>query len=374
MNPQHDVFQFLSSIHPSLNEKYFGNTPPHWIGAAILISLTYIAFQIFRKIIARKFIDLASKFSSMGSRIASAVLKAISNRLLLVTSFCIGIQVLTLGANTALLFERIGLVAILLQVGFMAVAGFGEWLNERSRLTAGTTLENLGVLNFMLRLIVWSLLILVGLDNFGINITTLIAGLGVGGIAIALATQNILGDIFASMTIVLDKPFVVGDYIVVGEFMGNIEQIGLKTTRIRSLSGEQISFSNNDLVNSRIRNYKRMNERRILFNVGVIYETRPELLRKIPELIRSIISPTPQTRFDRVYFKQFGAYSLDFEIVYYVLAPDFLTATKIQQEINFKIFEEFQKSGIEFAYPTALHLNKALQAEEKPNLSPRNTI
>jgi small-conductance mechanosensitive channel len=214
-----------------------------------------------------------------------------------------------------------------------------------------------GAIGFVLRLVLWSFLLLLGLDNLGVDITALVAGLGVGGVAVALAVQNILGDLFASLSIVFDKPFEPGDFIIVGELLGTVERVGLKTTRVRSLHGEQIVISNTDLLSSRIRNYKRMEERRIVFAVGVTYDTPREKLAGIPGLIRGVIEELPEVRFDRAHFRAFGAFSLDFEIVYYVLNADYNRYMDLQQAINLGIVEAFAQEAIEFAFPTqTLHL------------------
>jgi small-conductance mechanosensitive channel len=214
---------------------------------------------------------------------------------------------------------------------------------------AATTI---GALRFIAKLVLWTAVLLLALDNLGLDITTLVAGLGVGGIAVALALQSVLGDLFASLSIVLDKPFVIGDFIIVGDFLGTVEHIGLKTTRVRSLSGEQLVFSNGDLLSSRIRNYKRMAERRIVFGFGVVYQTPAEQLEAIPGMVREFIESLEKTRFDRAHFKGFGNFSLDFEVVYYVLVPDYNIYMDIQQQINLALYRRFEQDGIEFAYPT----------------------
>jgi len=178
-----------------------------------------------------------------------------------------------------------------------------------------------------------------------------VAGLGVGGIAVALALQNILGDVFASMSILLDKPFVTGDFITVDELMGTVEHVGLKTTRLRSLSGEQLVFANSDLLKSRIRNYQRMEERRVAFAVRLAYPTPAEKLAAIPAIVREIIDAQELARFGRSHFKSFGTFSLDFENVYYVKSPDYDTYMDVQQAINLAICRRFQEEGIEFAHP-----------------------
>jgi small-conductance mechanosensitive channel len=223
---------------------------------------------------------------------------------------------------------------------------------------AGAT--TLTALTVLARIGLWAALLLLALDNVGIDITTLVAGLGIGGVAIALATQNILGDLFASLSIVLDKPFVVGDFIIVGDLLGTVEHVGLKTTRVRSLSGEQLVFSNADLLGSRIRNYKRMVERRIVFSLGVTYQTSEEQLASIPGMLRGIIAAEPGVRFDRAHFKEYGDSALTFEVVYFVLDPDYNVYMDTQERINFAIFRRFAGDGIDFAYPTrTVHLHPA---------------
>jgi small-conductance mechanosensitive channel len=215
-------------------------------------------------------------------------------------------------------------------------------------------------LSTLIKIIVWTVGIVFLLDNLGFKISTVVAGLGIGGIAVALAAQTILGDLFNYFVIFFDKPFEVGDFIIIDNHLGTVEHIGIKTTRIRSLGGEQLIFSNTDLTNSRIRNYKRMQRRRVVFKIGVIYQTTLEQLKEIPGIIRRVIESIPDTVFDRAHFFSYGDFSLDFEIVYYVLSNDYNKYMDIQQEINFKIKEEFEKRGIEFAYPTqTLYIERA---------------
>ncbi len=209
-----------------------------------------------------------------------------------------------------------------------------------------------GLLNFFGRVAVWAVVLLTVLHVQGFQITGLIAGLGIGGIAIAFALQSILADVFNSFATLLDKPFRLGDFINVGDLLGVVEKIGIKTTRIRSLWGEEIIFSNSDLLGSRIRNYKRMVERRVAFTFGVIYQTRVDQLASIPPLVRGIIEEVPATRFDRAHFYRYGDYALEFEVVYYVLSPDYNLYMDIHQSIHLGIFGAFQREGIEFAYPT----------------------
>ena len=237
--------------------------------------------------------------------------------------------------------------------GNRALMAWGDRYEPEQAADMGARYTSIKMFLFFGRLFFFVICFLVIVDSLpGIEITALVASLGIGGIAVALAIQNILSDIFASLTITLDKPFVLGDFIIVGDMMGAVENIGLKTTRIRSLSGEQLVFSNNDLLSSRIRNFKRMYQRRVPFKIGITFDTPLEKIRKIPPKIKEIIESLPDTRFDRAHFQAHGAHSLDFEIVYYVDGPDFNRYMDRQQAINLAIHEFFLEEGIEFAFPT----------------------
>ncbi len=209
-----------------------------------------------------------------------------------------------------------------------------------------------GGLIAIVNIIIWICGIIFLIDNMGYNVTTLIAGLGVGGIAIALAAQAVLGDLFSYFVIFFDRPFEIGDFVTLGNENGVIEYIGIKTTRIRTLSGEQLICSNTDLTNSRLHNYKRMEKRRIVFTLGVTYDTTHEKLSKIPDMVKQIISSKPQLEFDRGHFSGYGDFSLNFEFVYYVGSPEYNVYMDNQQAIYLDIFSSFKTEGIEFAFPT----------------------
>ena len=204
----------------------------------------------------------------------------------------------------------------------------------------------------VINLLVWVIALVFLLDNLGVEISAIVAGLGIGGIAIALAAQALLGDLFSYFVIFFDRPFELGDFLIFDDILGTVEHIGLKTTHIRSLGGELIVVSNSVLTGSRLRNYKHMSERRIVFSFGVTYDTGSERLREIPAVVRSVVEAEAQTRFDRAHFKAYGASSLDFEVVYYVLSPDYNIYMDIQQRINLGIYEAFEERKIEFAFPT----------------------
>lgn len=212
--------------------------------------------------------------------------------------------------------------------------------------------QSLKGITTVIKTVIWGIGITFLLDNLGFKISTVVAGLGIGGIAVALAAQTVLGDLFSYFAIFFDRPFEVGDFIIIGDFRGTIEHIGIKTTRIRSLGGEQLVFSNTDLTNSRIRNYKRMEKRRIVFKLGVTYQTTLEQLKDVPGIIKGAIENVGNTLFDRAHFSSYGDFSLIFEVVYYVLSGDYNKYMDTQQAINFAIKKEFEDRSIEFAYPT----------------------
>lgn len=222
----------------------------------------------------------------------------------------------------------------------------GSAADDRSSLSA------LGLIRFLVTLVLWSLVVLLLLDNFGVSISALVTGLGIGGVAVALAVQSILGDLFASLSIVLDKPFVVGDYIVIGELRGTVENIGIKTTRLRSINGEQLVLSNSDLLSSRIQNFNRMRERRVLFTLGVTYQTDLIKIAQLPAELKKIVESHSPVRFDRAHFKTLGDFALIFEIVYFVLSSEFVVYMDIQQSINLQIMQRLKEMGVEVAYPT----------------------
>ena len=218
----------------------------------------------------------------------------------------------------------------------------------------------------IIRIFVWIIGIVVLLDNMNIEISGLLTGLGISGIAIAFASQKVLADVFSYFTIFFDRPFDIGDFIIIGEHRGTVEHIGLKTTRIKSLSGEELVFSNNDLTDSRISNYGKMKERRINFKIGVVYSTSLEKLKKIPEIIEEIINGVEKTTFDRAHFSSYGDFSLIFEAVYYVKDNDYKIYMDIQEKINLEIKKKFKELEIELAYPTQnIYLNNEIEKNDE---------
>ncbi len=333
----------------------WGNTLTGWaiaigVGVGMVLVLRVVA-----ALVARRVKKLAAKTATDVDDLIADLLNRTKLLFVLIVAIWAGAQALTLSPVAEGRIRAVLILGLLLQAGYWATALVNYFLVRYKRHAAEedpSVATAMGAVGFLVRLAVWSVVVLIALDTLGINITALVAGLGVGGIAIALAVQNVLGDLFASVSIILDKPFVVGDFIVVGDSAGTVEHVGLKTTRVRALSGEQLVVSNSDLLSSRIRNFKRMDERRVVFEVGIVYGTESEKLKRVPGLIRTAVESLENTRFDRSHFKAFGNSALTYETVYFMTVPDYAAYMDTQQAINLALYERFEEEGLEFAFPT----------------------
>ncbi len=338
-----------------LTSRFYDNEIWRWFLTLGIILFVWFVVRVVMRFALRRLHTIVLRTKTRFDDLVVELLEKTKLLFVLVLSFYAGSLALALPDPAGRILRIAFVLMLLLQAGYWGNAFASFWIDRtvrrRMEEDAGTA-TSIAALGFLAKVAIWGVVVLLALDNMGFNITALVAGLGISGIAIALAVQNILGDLFASLSIVIDKPFVIGDFIIVGESMGTVERIGLKTTRVRSLSGEQIVFSNGDLLSSRVRNYKRMFERRIDFAFGVIYQTPPDVLERIPEIVREIVEAQEDVRFDRCHFKSFGDFSLDFETVYYVLVPDYNIYMDRQQAINLGIARTFEERGIEFAYPT----------------------
>jgi len=335
--------------------EFQGNPVWRWLVAAGILLFVGFVLRVVLWRLVRKLRVVAAKTPGRFDDLIVELLDKTKFFFLFIVSLYAGALILTLPDLAESIFQGIFVVALLIQAGYWGNAFVAFWIKRsvNQRLTDdAATATSLAALGFVAKMAIWTIVVLLALENLGIDVTALIAGVGIGGIAIALAVQNVLSDLFASLSIIVDKPFVIGDFIVVGESMGTVERIGLKTTRVRSLTGEQIIFSNSDLLSSRVRNYKRMYERRIAFSIGVTYQTSPDKVEGIPVLIEEIVSGQPDARFDRCHFKSFGDFAVVFETVYYVLVPDYAVYMDVQQAINLAIMHAFAERHIEFAYPT----------------------
>lgn len=342
--------QHLLSVLPILR-----NTPFAWLRALATAVVVFGALMLTRRFVRGYERRLGSAGRADLMAMTFQVMSRTTMFFLLSVSIFVGLQFFLWPVREHKAINDAMTVVVFWQVGVWGSATISAWLDHKRRGQRPDNLaatSSLGVVGFIGKAVVWTMAFLLALENLGVDITTLVAGLGVGGVAVALAMQNILGDLFASLSITFDQPFFVGDFITLDSFQGTVEHIGVKSTRLSSISGEQIVLSNSDLLKSRLRNYGRMHERRVLFTIGVIYETPVELLERIPQILRAIIEGIADTRFDRCHFSNHNSASLDFETVYYVLTADYKRHMDIQQDIRLKLHREFARLGIEFAYPT----------------------
>jgi small-conductance mechanosensitive channel len=337
-----------------LHREFLGNDALAYLTSLALFVAGVLAVRVVENIVVR---GMKKRAELTETVIDDLLIKLIERKLLPILyfgAFYISIQNLMLSAKIAKAVDIVGIVLITflaVRLGVSAIYYAFERYWE-ARAEEEERRKSLRRLLPIFKVVVWGIGITFLLDNLGFKISTVVAGLGIGGIAVALAAQAVLGDLFSYFAILMDRPFEIGDFIIIDNYMGTIEHIGIKTTRIRSLGGEQLVFSNTDLTGSRIRNYKRMQERRIVFKIGVIYQTPIEKVKEIPGIIKGIIEAIPDARFDRSHFNNYGDFSLDVETVYYVLSGDYVKYMDVQQEINLKLGEEFKRRGIEFAYPT----------------------
>ncbi len=338
---------------PELTDTFFGNEIQAWLIAAAVTIGTMIVLRLIEQVLIGRIEALARRTQTSIDDAVIGALRKTKLIYLFIVSVFVGSVWLSLPDDVRSIFARVTIVATILQAGIWLSTALQIWLeNYRKDEADGANRMTMNALSLLGRIALWATVLLLILDNLGIDVTALVAGLGIGGIAIALAVQNVLSDLFASLSIVLDKPFVLGDFIVVGDMAGSVEHIGIKTTRIRSISGEQLVFSNADLLNSRIRNFGRMTERRVVFSIGVTYQTSAEKLEQIPKLIQTAIDSQSRARFDRSHFASYGDSALNFETVYYVESSDYATHMDILQSVNLAIYRSFATEGLEFAYPT----------------------
>ncbi len=345
-----------------LFKTFFGNSVLSYALAAASLAGGLLAVGVVKNLVLRRLKGWAEKTETTLDDFLVGAVEKIFVPLLYFGVFYLAVH--SLKTNPAVAKGLHFLAALVLTVSgirfSVELANFflsEHWLKRES---SASTQQIVRGLMPLVKGLLWALGAVFFLDNLGYKVSTVIAGLGIGGVAVALAAQAVLGDLFGYFAIMFDRPFELGDFVVVDGYMGTIEHIGIKTTRVRSLGGELLVFANSDLTGSRIRNYKKMDRRRVVFKVGVTYQTTNEQLKAAPGLIRGIVEKIPGTLFDRAHFQAFGDSSLDVEVAYYVLSADYNRYMDIQQEINLALKEAFEQRGIGFAYPTrTLHLQQA---------------
>ena len=360
-----------------LNQMYFNNTILDYLIFAITLILSCVAIRITEYFIFRRLNAWAKKDNTP---IDYFLVRGFRKYILPITYLAV-INLTTKILNFSPFMTKIidtVIMAVIAIIGAMFVSSVAVFIFNKYWENKTKDVNNELALNWIggiAKVVIWSIALLLFLDNIGFKVTSLVAGLGIGGLALAFASQAILADIFCFFTIFFDKPFELGDFIVSGDQMGTVEHIGMKTTRLRALSGEQIIFSNTDLTSSRIRNFKTMEQRRVLFTLIITYDTKYEILKEIPNVVKNIIDNVPETTFGRTHFYSYGAYGLNFEIAYFVLTSDYDKYMDINQEINLRIKEEFDKRRIQFALPTqTLHLQSSscvLGSDPKTQLEPK---
>jgi small-conductance mechanosensitive channel len=346
----------MQALLEMMDSQFLGSSAQDYLVSAAVFLGVLVGLPIAKAIILRHLKAISQRTTNDFDDLLHELLRRIVGQLVYLSAalYCAALF-LTLPDNLSRLLQ--GLLVIVLTVKIAQVLqgltayGVRKWAEHVTKddPTGAAMVKNM---DWLARLVLWTATLLFILDNLGINVTAFVASVGIGGIAIALAAQSVLGDVFSGFAILVDKPFRVGDFIIVGDLLGTVEHVGFKTTRILSLFGEQLIFSNSDLTSSRIRNYGRMRERRVQFSVGVIYQTSVENVKAIPPMIKRIIEEHQRVRFDRAHFKSFGDFALIYEFVFWVLTPDYNVFMDLQQSINFRIVEEFRRAGIEFAYPT----------------------
>ncbi|HTE42096.1 MAG TPA: mechanosensitive ion channel family protein [Steroidobacteraceae bacterium] len=342
----------MESIQDILALKFYGNTVTDWgLGiAAFLITFTVLPFLKSYLIRVAKRHPHASELVVV--QVSLRLIPRTSRIFVLVVALNLAMRFLDFAPKVERALAFLIQVGIWFQIGLWAVT-IVTYLLDRKRAPQGQAdpgfVSSLGIISFILHAVIWTIVVLLALDNLGVNITTLVAGLGIGGIAIALAVQTVLGDLLASLSITFDKPFSVGDSLSIDNINGKVEQIGIRSTRLRSVDGEQIIISNTDLLKSRVRNFGRMGERRGVVNLQIHNSTAVDKVRRVRAIVEEAIKSQKGLRLERCYFKEIAAASFNFEAVYFVADGNFDTLANGQQAVNLQILESFEKEGIEFA-------------------------
>ena len=334
---------------------FLDNSLRTWSIAGAVAGAVVLVLVTLKLVLGRKLAVLARTTTTQVDDLAAELLGRTRWYFIIALAARAGSAFLTLPPSVRDGIRQVAAIAILLQLAAWGNTLIGYWLRSWAARRNGdplgeSTLKAIGV---AAKGLLWSVIFVLALRNvLDYDITALLTGLGIGGIAIALAVQNILGDLFAALSIVLDRPFEVGDSIAVDNFTGTVEHIGLKTTRVRAVTGEQVVFSNADLLKSRVRNLKRMQERRVLQTFGITYDTPPDQVAAIPALLRRCVESEALTRFDRAHFARFAESWLELELAYYVRSADYRDYMDTMQRVNMAVLRTFAAERVEFAFPT----------------------
>ncbi len=350
---------FTQLSQASWNIVLLGNTVLDYLITLGALVLFLIIFKIFQFVILNRLKKLSQTTKTDIDDILLEAVQSLRPPFYYFLSIYFALPFLEIKESVLGIISNILIVLIVYQV-IKAILVLVDYVFKKiteKKNDVGTKLA-FSYLSGFAKIMIWSFGLLLVLSNLGINITSLVAGLGIGGIAFAFAMKNILGDLFSSFAIFFDKPFLPGDFIKVGDKSGTVKKIGIKTTRIQASQGEEIIFSNQELTSSQVHNFKKMKERKISFSFGVVYETSLKKIKKIPKIVKEIIVGIDKARFDRAHFNRFDDSALNFDVVYFVESDGYKTYMDIQQKINLKILEVFEKEKIEMAYPTRVVYQK----------------
>lgn len=333
--------------------EWFGNSLFAWVIAGAAAFAGYVLAHGFALLLRSRLDKLAERTGRPGVTIAASVASATRGWLLLLIAIVVALNFLQFPDPIPMALRLVAYALIGVQIAFWLTTLVVSWIKHATSRHGDKPVNEviIGILTWMIQFVIWVTLLLAVLSYGGVPITSFVASLGVGGIAVALAAQNVLSDLFASISIGLDEPFEVGDYIAFGNDQGTVVKVGVRSTRVRSLSGEELVVANSDLVKHLIHNYSRRSERRVLFTFRLPFDTPRDRIPEVVARVRGFIENEQPTRFDRGYLSGFGDSGLDFEFVYYVLDPAYNTYVDIQQSINLKMLEAWDELGIEFAVP-----------------------
>lgn len=355
------MFDQLTNNYTFLKIEVLGNSIYNLVFACLIFLLVLIALKIFKTIIIAKLKSVAEKTENEFDDVVVGAMHSIHWPFYILVSFYFSLHFIIVQA----VFKKWVFYIFIIVFIYYVIRFFEKLIDYSVNLVIKKRKEKeedfgiVKLLGLAIKIIAWAVAVILILSNMGYNVTSLIAGLGIGGLAIAFALQNILGDLFSSLAIYFDKPFKPGDFIVMGDYMGIVKKIGLKTTRIQALQGEEIVVPNNELTNAKVQNFGKMEKRRIVFSIGVAYDTPVNKLKEIPSIIKEIINKANLAEVDRIHFKSFGDFSLIYEIVFFVSSGEYNVYMDIQQKINIAIIEKFEKEKINIAFPTqTIHLKK----------------
>ena len=337
-----------------LGQSFLNNTLFEYVVFGASFLALFLVIKIFEQVLLVK---LKDRQKSIGEPSLKKVLVdfivSIKTEFYLYLAFFISLSILEVAEGLKTLLTVVLAVWVTIRV-MIGVQLFVDYTLNKKLLDdadPGTEVaaKNIGTI---LKALLWIFAALFLLSNFGVEVTSLVAGLGIGGVAIAFALQNVLEDLFSSFAIYFDKPFTIGDFIIVGDQMGVVEKIGIKTTRIRALQGEEIVISNKELTSERVHNFKKLQKRRSIFEFGVVYGTSDEKMKKIPKIVKEIVESKEGAEFDRAHFKGFGDSALEFEVSYFVLSSEFIVYRDVHEEVLLDIKRRFKEEGISMAFPT----------------------